>query len=266
MAAESFTRRRLEAIVDRALREAGVLGVVPTPLEALRPVAGIRAVEPVERLPGGFAMPERPVLGALWFEERTLYVAGGQSAPRRRFTEAHELAHALCPWHEAVLRLDTEDELFRAARSAIEAEANLAASLLIFQGLDAAEPPSIGGALELAERHGASAHATLHHLVERHPEAAALLVAGRFPDREGDLPVWRTVESRAFARRFGAGHPAKLRPGTPLRELAESARGHGRASAALRLTDRSGRRRRCRAEGYYNRHSLLLLLLADASA
>src|SRR5215204_693372 len=123
MVESTFTRRRLEAIVDEALRAADALGVLPTPLDALGPAAGVRAVAPIESLPPGVAASRGSVLGALWFAERMIYVDGGLSEPRRRFTEGHGLMHALCPWHEAVLRVDTEDELFRPVRDAIEAEA-----------------------------------------------------------------------------------------------------------------------------------------------
>jgi hypothetical protein len=264
MAERSFTRRRLEGIVEEALRAAGVLGVLPTPLEALAASAGVHRVEPIERLPAATAR----VLGAVSFPDRTIYVDERQPAPRRRFTEAHEIAHALFPWHEAILRLDTEAELFRPVVSTIEAEANAGAALLIFQGRAfagrlAGEPPGLDHALELADAHGASAHATLHHLVELHPGAAALLAVGRFPARDGSLPVFRSVGSPAFAARFGRAAdrlPVALEPGSPLRDLAEAARGCGRATATLRLADRSGRSRACTAESYYNRHSFLVLV------
>ena len=82
----------------------------------------------IAALPAGLATPGRALLGALWFEERTIYVDLSQPEPRRRFTDAHEAMHALCPWHEATLREDTEAELFRATRAAIEAEANYGAA------------------------------------------------------------------------------------------------------------------------------------------
>ena len=264
----SFTRRRLERLVDGALRSAGALGVLPTPLEALRDVARVRRADPIELLPAGLAPADRMLLGAFWYAERALFVDTGQSEPRRRFTEAHELVHALCPWHEAVLRHDTEDELFRPAREAIEAEANAGAALLIFQGGEfrrraAAEPPSIPWALRLAAEHGASAHATLHHLVESHADPVALLVAGRFARRDGSLPVWRSVESASFRAHFGpAGQPGGLAPGSDLHALGEAARTAGTAGAALVLRDRAGRWRRCRAESHYNRHAFLILLAA----
>ena len=254
MIERSFTRRRLESIVEDALRSSGALGTLPTPLEAVHAVAGVRAVRPIEDLPPLTVASPRPVLGALTFADRTLYVDESQSAARRRFTEAHELVHALCPWHEAVLRLDTEDELFRPVAARIEAEANAGASMLIFQCHRPArgEPLSIERSLEIAAEYGASAHATLHHLVESHDGGAALLVVGRFPRRDGSLPVWRSVRSAAFDARL----PAALAAGTALQELVEATRAAGRAAASIALPDR----RRCMASGYYNRHSFLILL------
>ena len=253
-----YAMARLTAIVDDALERSGALGVRPTPLEALRRHAG---VELVER--GG--LPDE-VLGALWFEERLMYVRSGQSKPRRTFTEAHELVHALCPWHFAVLRRDTEAELFRPVRDAIEAEANAGAAMLLFQGSAFAEPasaapPTLAAVRALAELHGASLHATMHHYAQARPDAVAMLTAGRFPRKDGSLPVWRGVESGAFRERFGpagALAPGGLAPGTPLRDLAEAARTAGDATAAL------GRgARRLRAEAHYNRHAFLVLVVAD---
>ena len=264
-----FTRERLEAVAEAALARAGVLGVLPTPLEALHPVAGIAARLDMAELPPGLAAPGRALLGALWFEQRALFVDGGQSAARRRFTEAHELMHALCPWHHAVLREDTEDELFRATRSAVEAEANVGAGLLIFQGgrfraRAAGEPCTLETAQALAAEHGASVQATLHHHVEHHPRAVAMLVTGRFPRRDGSLPVWRGTQSAAFRAAHGPirDHVRDAVPaGTPLRELIEAARvGSAAATSALSLR-RAGRRgRRFAVRAHYNRHTFLVLV------
>lgn len=258
-----FTRRRLERIADAALREAGVLGVVPTPLEALGPVAGVAAIAPMPELPDAVRTPGRALLGALWFEERAIFVDERQAAPRRRFTHAHELIHALCPWHEAALREDTEAELFRPTAEALEAEANLGAGMLIFQRADfaqaAAGPPSLATGLALGARYGASRHAAVHHYVQASDAAVALLVAGRFPRRDGSLPVWRGVESSAFADRHGraAAYVSDgLRPGDALHALAEAARvTSGVPSAAVRLGPDA-----FRAEAYDNRHAFLVLL------
>jgi hypothetical protein len=267
--AEPHTHRRLEAIAEGALERAGVLGVLPTPLEALHPVAGIRAVERMPALPARVRTPGRRLLGALWFEERAIFLEEGQAEARRRFTEAHELMHALCPWHEAVLREDTSDELFRATVDQLEAEANLGAAMLLFQGRRfaarvAGERPSIGAPLALAREYGASAHAALHHYVLTHAAALALLVVGRFPRRDGSLPVWRSVESPRYLRRFARAAdatPAGLLPGSPLRELVEAARRSSEPpTARLPWRDPRGRVRRVVAHAHDNRHAFLVLV------
>jgi IrrE N-terminal-like domain len=260
----AFTLRRLERIADDALRAAGVLGVVPTPLDAVARAAGVRAIAPMPALPDVVRTPGRRLLGALWFEERTLFLDPEQSRVRRRFTEAHELIHALCPWHEAVLREDTEEELFRDTRAALELEANAGAGMLIFQRADfaarAAEGPcSIRTGLALAERYGASRHAALHHYVATHPAPLALLVAGRFPRRDGSLPVWRGVESAAFAARFGAvaaRFAQGIAPRSGLRELAEAARTTSDPPSA---TVALGGAAFC-GEAFNNRHAVLIAL------
>jgi IrrE N-terminal-like domain len=267
----AVTTRRLERIAEDALRRAGVLGALPTPLEALRPVAGIRAVEPMPSLPARVRTPGRDLLGALWFEERTIFLAETQRAARRRFTEAHELMHALCPWHEAVLREDTRDELFRASVDAVEAEANLGAGMLLFQGRRfaqrlAGERPSIGLPLALAREYGASAHAALHQYVVSHSAALAMLVVGRFPRRDGSLPVWRSVESRRWRERLHRAAAALqhgVAPASPLRELVESARRASEpAVARLPWACPRGERQRVVAHAHYNRHAFLVLLEA----
>ena len=53
----AFTLRRIERIADDALRAAGVLGVVPTPLDAVAAVAGVRAVAPMPALPDAVRTP-----------------------------------------------------------------------------------------------------------------------------------------------------------------------------------------------------------------
>ena len=256
-----YTAGRIAAIVDDALRRSGALGVHPTPLEAVRAHAALEVVES-SGLP-----PE--VLGAVWLEERTLFVDSGQSAPRRRFTEAHELVHALCPWHEAVLRLDTAAELFGPARHALEAEANAGAAMLIFQGAPftaeaAALPASFASVRALAERYGASLHATLRHFVQSHPAPVAMLTTGRFPRKDGSLPVWQQLGSpgaRAAGLLAGALGCQGLATGSELRELVEAAR----RSSEPPVGSIVWQGRRLRAEAHYNRHAFLVLLALERS-
>ena len=195
---DDYTRARIAALCADALRRSGALGVLPTPLDAVHELTGVAR----ERLPVGGPLREL-LLGALWFEERSLFVRAGGSAARRRFTEAHETAHLLCPWHAAALRVDTAAELSPFA-SGLEAEANYGAGQLIFQGdrfarEAATHERSLRTPFALAGVYGASRHAAAYHYAETHADPVALVVAGRWPDASARLPVWRTVASPAFA-------------------------------------------------------------------
>jgi len=250
----AFTRARIAALVDRSLRESGALGVLPTPLDAVTATAALELVE----APG----LRSDVLGAIWFEERTVFVNGAQSAPRRRFTQAHEIVHALCGWHYAALREDTEASLFGPARDAIEAEANAGAAMLIFQAGAFREhaaglPCSLASVRRLAATFGASLHATLHHYVQTSPHPVAMLTVGRFPRRDATLPVWRRVESpgfRAAAAGAAVALDAGLQPSSPLRAVVEEARTANGVTAVVGAGPA-----RLEVEAQYNRHAFLVL-------
>jgi hypothetical protein len=265
-----FTRARIARVCEDALRRSGALGVLPTPLDAVLEAAGVR--DRIE-VPAATALTDR-LLGAVWFEQRALFVDRRQSVPRRRFTEAHEAVHLLCPWHAAVLRLDTAAELFGPLARGIEAEANYGAGQLIFQGAAFQDEAlrherSLSTPFALAARYGASQHAAAHHYVESHPEPMALIVAGRWPAADGALPAWRSIESRSFQRRFGRLGARLCRTlltvaderGAPLAAAIEEARRSSRpVVAALRLPDRGGRSRWLRAEVFNNRHCHLVFI------
>lgn len=275
----AYTRERIRRACLDALRRAGALGTLPTPLDAVQAALGVQERLDLARAPSSPPIREElraRLLGAIWLEERVLFVDERQSSARRRFTEAHELAHLLCPWHAAVLRVDTADELFGELARGLEAEANYGAGQLLFQGPAFAREArrherSLRTPFALAAAYGASRHAAAHHYVEGHPEPLALLVAGRWPGRDGCLPIWRSVESRSFLRRFGRlrgclpGGRLDPRdgPDAPLAEAIDAARRSSAPTAGeLLLPDRGGRLRRCRAEVANNRHCHLVLVTA----
>jgi hypothetical protein len=259
----AFARARIAALCSDVLRRSGAAGVIPTPLDAIHGAVGIR-----ECLYAPDHITER-VLGGMWFEERILWVNPRQRLGRRRFTEAHELAHVICPWHEAVLRLDTAAELFGSAATGLEAEANFGAAELIFQGgRFAAEARghdrSLRTAFALAERFGASRQAAAHQYVYGHEACVAVAIAGRWPGRDGALPVWHTVESPSFARRFGRlAAPIDTRDGAPFAAAVAEARCSSEpVDARVKLRDRGGTRRSFHAEVFNNRHCHLVFVAA----
>jgi hypothetical protein len=252
-----YTQARIAQLCDDVLRRSGALGVVPTPLGAVQEALGVEQWLDLAGLP----VDDR-ILGAMWFDERILFVDTKQTLGRRRFTEAHELTHLICPWHRAVIRLDTGAQLFGPLGRGLEAEANLGAAHLIFQpeAFDAAardHDPSLVTAFALAEQFAASRQAAAHHYVQRSRDILALAIAGRWPGRDGRLPVWRTVESSSFRRRFGRLEVAA----GELAAAVEAARCSSEpVTARVELHDRGGRPRRLHAEVFNNRHCHLIFV------
>jgi hypothetical protein len=265
----AFARARIAELCADALRRSGAAGVIPTPLEAIHGAVGIRACH------GAPDHIVERVLGGVWFEQRILWVNPRQRRGRRRFTEAHELAHVICPWHEAVLRLDTAAELFGLAATGLEAEANFGAAELIFQGHRfSAEARgherSLRTAFALAQRFSASRQAAAHQYVYGHDDCVAVAITGRWPGRDGALPVWHTVESPSFARQFGRlGGPIDTRdgPDAPFAAAVAGARCSSEpVDARVELRDRGGTQRPFHAEVFNNRHCHLVFVAATAGA
>jgi hypothetical protein len=200
----------VQALAEAALAKAGVAGEVPTPLDRVAEAAGVVRTVDVSQLPAKVRrQPPRVlsrILGAYFFNSDTAFVDSSLTPGRRRFVYAHEVAHRLIPWHARAFCLDDDRRLFGDTEEILEAEANVAASHLLFQGhrffeRAAALPPGVKGAVRLARQHGASYHATLRYYVRHNPAPMALLVAGRVRRKDGSIPLWEAVVSPSFEDR-----------------------------------------------------------------
>jgi IrrE N-terminal-like domain len=281
--AENFSkdfarRRQLPRLVERALRDAEVADVFPTPLGELQRVLGIEQVVSIDELPDppDARVPPRwkKILGALLYREKTIFVDFSQGEERSNFTEAHETAHQMIPWHEDAFILDHEATLFREVKEGLEEEANYGATALIFQNgrfhRRALEyERSISTPILLAPEYRASRHATIRHYVEMHPEQLALLITGRFTNN-GCLPIWKAVESNSFRERFGPlGRlfPAQRLDHPPsLHEIAEESMAVTAKpqSCTVRITDRGGNQRQFKAEAFFNQYCVFLMFSPKA--
>ena len=206
------------------------------------------------------------ILGAYWHDERVVFIDRDQPECRQFWTDAHEGTHAMCAWHAEVLRLDNEDTLFKQLHPGIEAEANYGAGHLIFQGgrfhrQALKDQVSMRTPLELSKDYGASRHATLHYYVEEHPDAVGLLIAGRYPYADGSVPIWTSVESAQFFRRFGRlrdripdGKLSMIEgEGAPLADiLCASHTSLDPPSKIIHMPDKGGSNRRFVAEAFFN--------------
>ena len=122
--------------------------------------------------------------------------------------------------------------------------------------------------IDLAAMYGASCHATLRYYVEHHPDAVALLIAGRYLDGNASLPVWNSIQSPSFAARFGplVGRlPGGLLrvggDGAPLGDLIDACRKQSDPPRKeVAITDMNGSRKRFVAESWFNQHSVFVMV------
>jgi len=265
-----FTRQRIARLAESTLQRAGVAGEFPTPMQAIHEVARVEDVVDMAALPKELEAKKpsvmRRILGALWFGERTIFIDRSEPDYRQQFTEGHEAVHALCPWHEQILMLDDEDSLFKAAKAGVEIEANFGSGHLIFQGgrfhrRALKEQVSIRTPLAIHRDYMASRHATLHYYVQEHPDAVALLVAGRYQHLDGTIPIWNSIESPEFERRFGRfkdhvpGRALRIVEGedAPLADILTASRTElDPPSKLVRIYDHDQTKRAFVAEAFFN--------------
>jgi transcriptional regulator with XRE-family HTH domain len=273
---EHEARSRVEAIAERALRTAGVAGTVPTPLSEISAVAGILDKQEIDRLPEEIVSKKpgrwKKIIGAVLFPEKVIYIDSSIHERRVTFTEAHEIAHMLIPWHEAAFRLDDESRLFFDTRETLETEANAAAAHLLFQGnryheRAADSQLSINVPIELAQTHGASMHASIRYFVERHDEPVAVLLCGRYEQFDGTLPIWHSFESASFRREHGRLTDHVPPSGLPLQGeytlgalAAASFDSTSPQSGSVTLESVDGEHRRFLAEAFFNQYSVFVMV------
>jgi IrrE N-terminal-like domain len=278
---DPLARRQILAAVEQVLVSSGVAGTFPTPLEPLHEAAGIREIIDMSDLPNDLVAKKpkkwRRILGALVYREETVFVDRDQSPERVLFTEAHETAHKIIPWHEESFYLDDEGRLFRAAKEQLELEANLGAALIIFQGRRFHEKAldyrrTIKTPILLASDVGASYHATIRHYVEYHPDSVALAVGGRYRQWNGHVPIWTAAESPKFRREFGPLRDQLPAAGLPLGGdgalgslVAEALSGAvDPPSREIGVTSLKGDRRPFIAEAFYNQHCMFVMFAPRA--
>jgi IrrE N-terminal-like domain len=277
MAIDPFLRRQIMGLSEAALRAADVVDVLPTPLDQVARVAGIAEVVNIGNLPDELvaARPKglRQILGAYLYRAETAFVDLSQPLGRQRFIIGHETGHKIIPWHAQAFHLDDEKRIFLDANEELEEEANLAASLLLFQGgrfharaLD--YETSLQAPVSLAGQYGASFHASIRFYAEHHPEPVALIVAGRLPRSDRTVPILLSVESTAFAERFGSfrslmpvrGVPLGPDAAQPIGALALAAYNSSEvASERMKLTDLAGNAVTCNIETFDNQHCLFIM-------
>jgi hypothetical protein len=280
---DDLARRQIRAATRSALTRAGVLGVVPTPLDAVSEAIGIAETIDISQMPPGM-VARRPnalkrILGAVLYRPRVIVVDRSQTSTRARFIEAHELTHKLLPTHETIIRLDDDGRVFGNLKKLIEHEAELGAAELLFQGdtfvRKALEfPVSIAAPIGLAPEFGTSLTAAIRYYPDYHPDAVATVFAGRIPSASGRLRVWGGHESPAFRQSFGpvtgffpTGLPATDARDDPIASVVREALDRGDISSAeVALVDLRGTERPFVVEAFFNQRAVFVMLIEATAA
>ena len=280
-----LTRIRKEA--ERALREAGALGVLPTPVERIMTVAKVEEVKDEVLSPGFIAKLRSKaehagqalkravskVLGIFQAASGLVFLDRTLMAVKKRFVRLHESGHGFMPWQRSMYALveDCEKALDPEAADIFDREANVFASEVLFQ-LDTFHEMAEGERFEiwtpirLSKKFDASIYASVRQYVSKSHRACAVVVLNAPELIEGDgfrATLRRAVQSQAFTEFFGAHSWKDVY--TPDDEIGAFVPLHGRRSSGKRslgLVDRNGDRHECIAESFTQTYQVFILIHA----
>lgn len=276
-------RARVRKEAERALREAGVLGVFPTPVNRIMEVAKVQEVhgEVLEesllnkiRAKAGSALKRAlsKVLGLFHASEGLIFIDQAMYAVKKRFVRLHESAHGFLPWQRPMYAVveDCEKSLDAESADAFDREANVFASEVLFQldtfsEMAASEDFSIWVPVRLSKKFEASIYSSIRQYVSKNHRPCAVLVLNK-PE------VCAVSGFRATLRRFvvspqfstffpGQKWPENFGPDDELGAMVPIGEGR-RASRPRRieLTDANGVSHECIAEAFTQGHQVFILI------
>lgn len=212
------------------------------------------------------------IKGLIDFQEKVIYVSPEIHPAQQSFVTFHEVTHRVLPWHEGLYNphLDDDYSIDPRLASGLEQEANIGASLILFQidrfAKDLKELPlGLGSAKHLADLYGTSLHSTFRKYVEDNHRPCALLILEEIingiPDNQRILRLWYPLQSPKFTEEFGLidwekfyykGHPVYETVLTNSFELIKS--------GETTFRDLRGFDRRCRIEAFDNTFNHFVLV------
>jgi len=208
-------------LTARLLSRADADGRLPTPVEDIVAAADLSA--PAESLLSDAAISEAPAhlrakLNTLKYKVQAVVDRRAREVHvhpdinhdgQRRFKQTHEVTHDILPWHKQLAYADDNRTLSWTTHVRFEQEANQGGAELLFQRelfTDMAADYKIGfpAVVELADRFGASYHASFRRYVETHRHSLAGLVLDSSPCQSEPLGYKRreVICSRPWTEHF----------------------------------------------------------------
>ena len=280
-----WARVREEA--ERALREAGALGIFPTPIPQIMAVAKVEEVREdvlnpnfVDKLrakaeQAGQAVRRAltKVIGLFHASAGLVFISKTLVEVKKRFVSLHEAGHGFMPWQRPMYALveDCEKALDGSTAELFDREANVFASEVLFQldtfrDMAEAEPFEIWTPVKLARRFNASNYAAIRQYVSKSSRACAVVVL--------DMPelvagagyraaLRRAVQSNQFTQLFGSyGWPETYTPDDQLGALIPAGNRKSSGKRSIGLADRNGDQHDCVAESFSTGHNIFILVHA----
>lgn len=266
----------------RALREAGALGVLPTPINDILAVAKVEEVKE-DVLSEGFLAKMRAkagdaikralskVMGLFDAAAGLIFLDQLLMPVKKRFVTLHEAGHGFLPWQRAMYKLveDCDKALDPEAADLFDREANVFASEVLFQNdtfhhMAADQKFEIWTPIRLAKKFDASLYSSIRQYVAKNDRCCAVLVLNPPELMEGDgfrATLRRVVSSNRFSATFGDHAWSSIY--TPDDQLGRLIPLQGRRSSGKRevvLVDRNGDRHECIAEAFTQTHQVFILI------
>ena len=269
---------------ERALREAGVLGVLPTPIDHILTVAKVEEVKE-QILDEGFLTKMRTkagdalkralskVMGVFDAAAGLVFIDHLLAPVKKRFVTLHEAGHGFMPWQRAMYKIveDCDQTLDPEAADLFDREANVFAAEVLFQNdtfynLAADEKFEIWTPIRLAKKFDASLYSSIRQYVSKNHRRCVVLVLNPPTLIEGDgfrATLRRVIPSNAFTKMFG-DHPwaSVYTPDDQLGRLVPLGKRKSSGKREIVLTDSNGNRHECIAESFTQTHQVFILIHA----
>jgi hypothetical protein len=281
----AMQQARIRREAERALREAGALGTVPTPIDQIMAVARVEEVKE-DVLNPGFLMKLRKkalnarqavkqalgkVLGIFHASEGLIFLSHAIIEVKKRFIGLHETAHGFLPWQRPMYALveDCAKALDGETSELFDREANAFAAEVLFQ-LDLFREITEGDAFEIwtpirhAKNFKASNYAAIRQYVSKNHRACAVIVLNKPEIIEGigfRATLRRAIASDRFRALVGAQPwQDSYTPDDQIGSLIPL--GHRKSSGkrSIGLTDLNGNRLDCVAESFATPYQVFVLI------
>lgn len=281
---------RIRKEAERALREASVLGVLPTPVEEVMAVARVREVEEDVLNPGFVARLMNKaeqagqairralskVIGLFHASDGLVFIDQTLMLVRKRFVRRHEAAHGFLPWQRPMYAVveDCEKTLDPETADLFDREANVFASEVLFQldtfrDMAEAQPFSIWTPVRLAPKFNASLYASIRQYVAKNHRACAVLILNMPELEEGvgfRAALRRAEQSTTFTAMFGRYQwKASYTPDDNIGALVPLGNRKTSRKRQLGLTDANGALHECVAEAFTNTKQVFVLIHAAST-